>query len=83
MENKQTIHSSKIKNLITKFYYKDNHLCFQILLNCDNDVPRLYKEFVDYTQYKSEYNRLLEVKAANEYILLQGEEVNSTHMSFL
>ncbi len=78
-----TIHSSKIKNLITKFYYKDNHLCFQILLNCENDETRLYKEYEDYDQYKMEYNKLLEVKAANEFVLIEEEAVKETHLSFL
>jgi len=78
-----TIHSSKIKNLITKFYYKDNHLCFQILLNCENNETRLYKEYEDYDQYKMEYNKLLDVKAANELVLVEEEAVRETHLSFL
>ena len=83
MENKQVLHSSKIKNLITKFYYKQNHLCFQILLNCENGETKVYKEFIDYAEYKAEYNRLLEVKAADEFVLMQENEVNPTHMSYI
>ena len=77
------MHSSKIKNLITKFYYKDNHLCFQILLNYDNNETKLYKEYNDYAQYKAEYNRLLDVKASNEYVLVEDKEAKETHLSFM
>jgi hypothetical protein len=79
----ETIHSAKIKNLITKFYYKENHLCFHILLNCENNETKLYKEYNDYAQYKEEYNRLLDAKTANEYILIGGEEVKETQLSFM
>jgi len=79
----QTVHSSKIKNLITKFYYKENHLCFQIILNCDNNEQRLYKEYNDYAAYKAAYNQLLNVKAAEEFVLVEGEEATATHLSFL
>jgi hypothetical protein len=79
----ETIHSAKIKNLITKFYYKENHLCFQVLLNCENNETKLYKEYNDYAQYKEEYNRLLGAKTANEYILIGGEEVKETQLSFM
>lgn len=78
-----TIHSSRIKNLITKFYYKNNHLCFQIILNCENNESKLYNEYEDYNQYKAEYNRLLDVKAANELVLIEDEGVKETHLSFL
>jgi hypothetical protein len=79
----QTIHSSKIKNLITKFFYKENHLCFQILLNCENNETRLFKEYTDYAKYKEEYNRLLDAKTANDYILIGEEGVSETHLSFM
>lgn len=79
----QTIHSTKIKNLITKFFYKENHLCFQILLNCENNETKLYKEFEDYSQYKEEYNKLLDAKAANEYIFVSGGAIKEMHLSFM
>ncbi len=82
MENFRTIHSSKIENLITKFYYKKNHLCFQILLNCEGNETKLYKEFNDYAQYKAAYNKLLEMKKLDELILLEETAVNETHLSF-
>ena len=83
MDNKQVLHSSKINNLITKFYYKDNHLCFQILLNCDGNETKVYKEYTDYAEYRDEYDRLLQLKAKGDYILVNDNEVNATHLSFL
>lgn len=83
MENFQTIQSSKIENLITKFYYKQNHLCFQILLNCTDKETRFYKEFKDYTLYKEEYNKLLQMKASGEMVLVEEETIQETHLSFL
>ena len=79
----QTIHSSKIKNLITKFFYKENNLCFQILLNCENNETKLFKEYNVYNQYKEEYNRLLDAKTTNEYILIGEDGVSETHLSFM
>ena len=83
MGNKQIVQSSKIKNLITKFYYKENHLCFQILLACENGETKLYKEYTDYAEYKEAYDQLLEMKATEEFVLTQGNEVKTTHMNFV
>ena len=83
MENKLTLHSSKIRNLITRFYYKENHLCFQILLSYDNDQTILYREYNDYARYKTEYNNLLEAKASNEFVLVQEGMGRETHLSFM
>ncbi len=83
MRDKQVIHSSKIKNLITKFYYKENQLCFQILLACENGETKLYKEYMDYAKYKEAYDQLLEMKATEEFVLTQGNEVRTTNMNFV
>ncbi len=79
----QSIHSAQIKNLVTKFYYRDNHLCFQILLHCEGDQTVAYQEFLDYSEYKSAYNKLLDAKSANEYILLPESKPVSTHVNFV
>lgn len=83
MKNMHTIHSTKIKNLVTKFYYRDNHLCFQILLHCEGDETIVFKEFMDYAEYKLEYNRLLGAKSANECIVMPQQVSQNTHMSFV
>ncbi len=77
------IKGTQIKNLITKFYYKDNHLCFQILIHCEDDKTIVYNEYTDYSLYKKEYNKLLEIKSENVNVDLPNTDVQTTNMSFV
>ncbi len=54
--------------MITKFYYRDNQLCFQILLHLGLDETIPYQEFSDYALYKQVYSKLLAQKTTNEPI---------------
>ncbi len=74
---------TQIKNLITKFYYKDNHLCFQILLHCENDKTVVYNEYTDYDEYKKEYNKLLETKSDNAVVKLPKSDAETSKASFV
>ncbi len=78
-----SIKGTQIKNLITKFYYNDNHLCFQILIQCENDKTIVYNEYTDYSVYKTEYNKLLEMKAENASVDLSKSDAQTTNMSFV
>jgi len=60
----------EIKNLITKFYYRNNHLCFQILLYINGEKTVPYQEFTDYNEYKATYNKLQDQKSNNAVISL-------------
>lgn len=73
MENVTTINGSEIQNLITKFYYKNNHLCFQILLHFGLDRTVPFQEFSDYAEYKRVYNDLLAVKNSYKPLTLPTE----------
>jgi hypothetical protein len=77
------IKGTQIKNLITKFYYKDNHLCFQILIHCEDDKTIVYNEYTDYSEYKKEYSKLLETKSENTFVNLPKTGAQSTNMSFV
>ena len=77
------IKGTQIKNLITKFYYKDNHLCFQILIHCEDDKTIVYNEYTDYAEYKNEYNKLLETKSEEAFVDLPKTDVQTTNMSFV
>jgi len=66
MEGYKTIKGGEIQNLITKFYYRENQLCFQILLHFGMDRTIPYKEFANYGEYKRVYAQLLEIKNSNE-----------------
>ena len=80
MENKAVINGNEIQNLITKFYYKNNHLCFQILLylGVENTVP--FKEFTDYTEYKKVYSELMNAKTTNQVVALPQNDLVLTNM---
>ncbi len=52
----------RFQDLITKFYYKQNHLCFQIILNVGNDEMVPYQEFTDYKEYKIAFEKLSQMK---------------------
>jgi len=52
----------RFQDLITKFYYKQNHLCFQIILNVGNNEMVPYQEFTDYNEYKVVFERLSKMK---------------------
>ena len=82
MENNH-FDKSKIKNLITRFYYKNNQLCFQIILAFEKGGTKLHQEFMDYADYKKEYDRLLEVKAADEAISSLGQDTPLTHIELM
>ena len=78
-----TIKGTHIKNLITKFYYKNNHLCFQILIHCEDNKTIVYNEYTDYDEYKNEYNKLLETKSENASVDLSKTDAQITNMSFV
>ena len=80
MDSKKGTH---IKSLITKFYYKNNHLCFQILIHCEDDKTLVYNEYTDYAEYKKEYSKLLETKSENTYVDLPKTDAQTANMSFV
>lgn len=51
----------RINNLITKYFYRNNHLCFQILLKMENNETVAYKEYADYAAYKHDFSRFKEI----------------------
>ena len=58
--NKETVIIGKdIKSICTRFFYKQDALCFQIVLNCENGQV-LYKDFDDYHQYQARHNEVVE-----------------------
>ena len=58
MRTNKNIHGSDIKDLITKFFYRNNHLCFQILLHTEWNETITFGEFSDYSAYKKAFNDL-------------------------
>ncbi len=70
MNHVRQIHGGQLKDLITRFFYKDNHLCFQIQLYVEGGEVIAYKEFDDYTEYKRAFSHLQEVRASGGFLKL-------------
>jgi hypothetical protein len=52
------ITGNQIKDLVTKFFYKENHLCFQILVRLEGNTLIPFQEFEDYGEYKRVFGEL-------------------------
>jgi hypothetical protein len=54
------------KKLLTKYFYQENRLCFQILLSSNNEKAILVGEFSNYSEYRKSFNALLnEIESGN------------------
>jgi hypothetical protein len=49
--------TNDIKSLLTKFFYKNDHLFFQILIQ-DEMSAEVYGEYGDYEEYRRTFNNL-------------------------
>ncbi len=49
--------TNEIKSLLTKFYYNNEHLYFQILVQKENSME-VYGEYADYRDYKKNFDML-------------------------
>lgn len=79
----KTINGAQINNLITKFYYKENHLCFDILIKLESKTTIPYKVFTDYSEYRDAFNDLLTVKSNNELINIPILEPQTTYSTLV
>ncbi len=68
----QLIKGEQVSNLITKFYFKNRQLYFQIILNLGSEGKFPYCEYEDYYQYKEKFNELLEMKESNKDISISA-----------
>ncbi len=83
MKDIRIIQGSSVQNLITKFYYREQKLCFQILLHLGLDQTIPYQEFSDYSLYKQVYNKLLDQKNANAAIEVQVKSIKKSSTAAL
>lgn len=74
------IRGEQIKNLLTKFYYKNNNLCFQIFLLFEQDQSLIYSEHTDYADYKKTYGRLLDARTKNLSLELPKNNLETSPM---
>lgn len=69
------IQGKDIENLITKFYYKNRQLCFQIILNLGLEGKVSYSEYDDYFVYKKKFNELLDAKHQDKNVLVPASSL--------
>ena len=73
----KSIKGEKVKELITKFFYKGNHLCYQIILHLKDDDPVAYSVFNDYSSYKQAFNEIQKMRSKNALIEVSNENLVS------
>jgi hypothetical protein len=59
------IHGHKVRDLITKFFYRDSHLYFHILLHVDGGETVFFREYTDYAEYKKAFSDLQQARLNN------------------
>ena len=62
------IHGVQVKDIITKFFYQGNQLCFHILLHVESGETVLFQEFDDYSEYKKVFGDL-QAASANDIVI--------------
>ena len=72
------IHGNKIRDLITKFFYRDSQLCFHILLHMDGGETVFFREFMDYAEYKKAFSGLQQAKLNNIVINVPTKNLPAT-----
>ena len=58
----------QVKDLITKYFYRDEHLCFQLLVLSESGEKVLFNEFTDYTECKRALDELQQMKASGTVV---------------
>ena len=66
-----TVKSDDIENVITKFYYKGEQLCFQIIFRLESQEIILYEDFDDYVDYRQKLTELMLLKNRGEGITVE------------
>ena len=75
------IHGQKVKDLITKFFYRNSHLCFQILLLVDGGDTVFFREFTDYAEYKKAFSELQQARLNNIVINIPKKNLNKVALA--
>jgi hypothetical protein len=70
------IHGYKVKDLITKFFYQNTHLCYHILLHVDGGETVFFREFTDYAEYKKAFSELQQARLNNNVINVPKKKLN-------
>jgi hypothetical protein len=71
----RNIQGGQVKDLITKFFFRNNHLCFQILLHLEGNETIIYKEYNDYSEYKLAFNELQQIRSKNNSLIIPNKNI--------
>ena len=72
--NLTTMEKEKLQTLLTNFFYKDNLLRFQILIQSDGNT-KVYNEYDDYGDYKTAYDHVqLQIIEKNQILFSLKKE---------
>ena len=75
----KAIHERSDLKLLTKFYYRDQQMRFQILLVHPDGSEQVYAEFSDYKIYKDSYGALAaQLKHSNSISFLKKNTEKNT-----
>ncbi|TAK32183.1 MAG: hypothetical protein EPO28_17860 [Saprospiraceae bacterium] len=77
----RNIHGVQVRDLITKFFYRNNHLCFHIILEVDSGEKIPYQEFTDYAEYKRIFTELQQQKGNEVLINFPEKNANADILS--
>lgn len=78
MKNK-IFKGNQLENIITRFYFKQKELCFQIILQLKH-TRIVYNEYNDYHQYKMQLAQLISAKQSNQDIFLNNKTNNDVNL---
>ena len=72
----------ELKSLLTKFFYKNEHLYFQILIQSEDNID-IYEEFDDYNEYRETFDRLQNNQTEKKPMTVVSERIlkSNTHFS--
>ncbi len=75
MSERRKLKGEQVKDLITKFFYRDSYLCFQIMLHLDSNETVVYKEYLDYTEYKKAFKELQQIRTKNQVFIIPNKSL--------
>jgi hypothetical protein len=56
-QSNRKMKTDEAQGLLTRFFYRDNHLCFQILIQTESELIS-YGQYNDYSVYKSAFEQI-------------------------
>ncbi|MCC6722904.1 MAG: hypothetical protein IT258_00240 [Saprospiraceae bacterium] len=76
----EAISGHRVKDLVTKFFYRNSNLCFHILLHVDGGDTVLFREFTEYAEYRKAFSELQQAKFNNMIINIPKKNMALSNM---